>query len=179
MLRSWKNMVVSACAVFVFTSTYAHAKPEHPGANAELSDAEQITLYEQTIYTRRGLGDMSYYASLTHPNYTGWPPMMKRPMSMSAMPGGNSSAASQATAKRLLGEQIDFYPMEVVFAHPKFAMSYFVGHRVRKGGTKEPSDEYFDNIHIWVKEDDGLWYLMGGMARLMPSEDRDYLLQSN
>lgn len=147
------------------------ANAQHPGADPALADAEQLMLYERTIYTRRGLGDMDYYASLMHPNYTGWPPMMDRPMSPRTLPKG----ATDGTSERLLGEEIDFYPMDVVFAGD-MAMTYFVGHRIVKGGTLEPSDEYFDNIHVWVKEDDGVWYLMGGMARSMPPEERDYLL---
>lgn len=128
--------------------------------SASSSDiAAQLWKYEQEIYLKRGQGDLSYYLSLAHPDYTVWAPGWPKPN------GHAELVKAVADLKgRTRGEVITPTLKHIeVDRSGSVAMVYYSTHRTRTADGKIVDDR-FDTLHVWVREKDR-WLMLGGMAR--------------
>lgn len=134
-----------------------------PGREA---DAAEIWAKELKIYEMRRGGDMGFYLSLANPGYMAWPAPADVPLSferLSKLVGdGQIMEAGERIAVAKKGMSFD----------GDTALAFFETHRTQRAGG-EKVDERFENIHVWVKREDG-WRLIANMSRSVV-EDRQRL----
>lgn len=127
------------------------------------ADEEAIWKLEQAIYAGRSGGNMANYLDSTDPDYAGWPPQAAAPMGYAQL------AAQAAKAGVLSGEELTMKKDLIrVHRNGNVALAFYSTHRTKRGGGGAV-DERFETIHVWVKDGDGRWKLMGGMARPVPA----------
>jgi len=118
---------------------------------------DQIWAKEMAIYAGRAKGDTSYYYDNSSVDYLAWVYGTPKPFRR------DSLAASRATMRNQDKEKIttEFKDFSL---HGDTAIIYYVNHRTMKpDGTVV--DQYFDNIHVWVREG-GTWKVLASMSRL-------------
>ncbi len=126
-------------------------------------DEDAIWQLEQSIYAGRSGGNMSNYLNATDRDYAGWPPQAQAPMGYDAL------AAQAAKAGVLSGEELTMTKNLIrVHRDGNVALAYYTTHRTKRGGGAAV-DERFETIHVWIREKDGSWKLLGGMARPVPA----------
>lgn len=127
------------------------------------ADAAEIWAKELKIYEMRRGGDMGFYLSLANPGYMAWPAPADVPFSFDTL--------RQIVGDGQLmeaGEQITVAKKGMSFDGDT-ALAFFETHRTQRAGG-EKVDERFENIHVWVKRDNG-WRLIANMSRSVV-EDR-------
>lgn len=127
------------------------------------ADAAEIWAKELKIYEMRRGGDMGFYLSLANPGYMAWPAPADVPFSYETLTeivgDGQLMEAGERITVAKKGMSFD----------GDTALAFFETHRTQRAGG-EKVDERFENIHVWVKRDNG-WRLIANMSRSVV-EDR-------
>ena len=128
------------------------------------TDAAEVWALEQAIYQRRAKGDTKFYSDISSSRYLGWPAPADEPVPYETIRGFATSG------EFLPGEVIDVVS-DGISVDGDTAISYFSTHRtVRPGG--QTVDERYENIHVFVRREEG-WRLLGAMSRrVLPAELR-------
>ncbi len=124
-------------------------------ADIERARAE-IWAKELAIYAARGRGDLDTYIASTSNKYLGWPPGWPKPSGLDQLRKGAALMKTQ-TREQLTMTQEDFT------LSGNTGIIYYSTHRTRLPGG-EVVDQYFDIVHIWVREA-GQWKLLGALGR--------------
>jgi hypothetical protein len=144
------------CLATVVALALGCARPAAAQTDEAVAEAK-ATLFdmEQRIYASRKLGNMDLYVAHASPNYLGWPPIVAKPERREKVNANqtNLAGSQEQNELTLAGFTLD----------GDTAIIYDINHRTRRGDGA-PVDEYFDNIHVWVKRD-GQWLLLGTMPR--------------
>ena len=118
---------------------------------------DEIWAKEQAIYAGRARGDTSYYYDNSSVDYLAWVYGTPKPFRRDSLAASRAAMRSQDKEK-ITTEFKDFS------LHGDTAIIYYVNHRtVKPDGTVV--DQYFDNIHVWVREG-GSWKVLASMSRL-------------
>jgi len=142
--------------LLAITILYANAASAQ-SADETTQARDEIWAKEKAIYAGRAKGDTSYYYDNSSVDYLGWVYGTPKPFRR------DSLAASRETMRNLDKEKItnEFKDFSL---HGDTAIIYYVNHRtVKPDGTAV--DQYFDNIHVWVREG-GTWKVLASMSRL-------------
>jgi ketosteroid isomerase-like protein len=131
----------------------AASTPAYEAAKAD------IWAQEQAIYKGRSQGDLGAYQRSLAGGYLAWPPHKPAPAGADGL---------RQTAKSMQGASGERLTMTLVdFAlNGDTAIIYYSNHRTAlPDGT--PVDQVYETTHTWVRQD-GVWKVLGGMARLKP-----------
>jgi hypothetical protein len=151
---AWLSVVFLAPASAAPTPTPTPTPTEDKAAiQAEIWSKEQM------IYAGRGRGDLRPYVENTSRNYVSWPPTVKAPMNYDQL-------AAVTVPKGATHEQLDMTFMDFALSGDT-AVIYYRNHMTRRADGA-PVDLTYDVTHTWTRED-GVWRVVGGMARLEPS----------
>ena len=148
------NNIRAVIILTLFTAGSAYAAPEFdPVSRAR----EEIWAKEVNIYAGRSTGSLNFYVQNASDQYLGWPPTTDAPFPIATLRQGSAAMKGQTHEK-------------IVTTFKGFTLSgttaviYYLNHRTAlPDGT--PTDQYYDNIHVWTRED-GVWKILGGMSRL-------------
>jgi hypothetical protein len=146
-----RRLVMIAMAALLANAALAQS------ANEVSKARDEIWAKEKAIYAGRAKGDTSYYYENSSVDFLAWVYGTPKPFRR------DSLAASRATMRTQDKEQLtnEFKDFSL---HGDTAIIYYVNHRTMKpDGT--PVDQYFDNIHVWVREG-GTWKVLASMSRL-------------
>ena len=155
-----------AALLTLVSAAVASCATSAPSVSAASPEAIEALIWEKelAIFAGRGDGDISYYIDVASDHYLGWPPVLPAPTNLDTL----KASADQSIALR--GEKIESTKTGFTM-HGDTALMYFVNHRTRLGegfadGDARNVDQYYENIHVWHRED-GDWKLIGGFARLL------------
>ncbi|MBT5239341.1 MAG: hypothetical protein HN793_11365 [Rhodospirillaceae bacterium] len=112
---------------------------------------------EQAIYKARAETGLDYYIANASPNYVGWPPGVPKPSPLSQL----KKNQSLITAPNSENIQLFFDDFAM---HGDTGVIYYNTHRTMLPNGTEV-DQRYHTIHVWVKDTDDDWKLMGAMAR--------------
>lgn len=152
---------VAPCAGLI--SLVVATTPVMAQTASETADAQAaIWAKEQSIYVGRSAGGLNNYVSATAPNYMAWPPFFRAPIGLKGL---KEEQPRVAGAKERLTSEIKGFTLL-----GDTAIIYYTNHRTAMGdGT--PVDQYYENIHVWVRKD-GDWKVLGGMSRLQRPDSK-------
>lgn len=127
-------------------------------------DKEKVWEKEVAIFEGRANGDLSFYVDAADEAYMAWPFGLPEPIVYETF---KEQAAAGAALK---GEQLELTEKGVSIQGDT-AVSYFRTHRTRLGeafgsDAERDVDQYFDNIHVWIRDGDD-WKIIGGLSRLL------------
>jgi hypothetical protein len=130
---------------------------------AETADAKaKIWAKEQSIYADRAAGNLNSYLKATAPNYMAWPPFSRSPYGREGL---KETTPRVAGAKEHITSEFTNFTLQ-----GDTAVIYYTNHRTAMGdGT--PVDQYFENIHVWVRLGDD-WKVLGGMSRQRSADSK-------
>jgi hypothetical protein len=117
---------------------------------------DEVWAMEKKIYTyeQRNLGG-DYYYRISADGYLGWVYGTPKPFHK---PNGPPTPLKTPTKEVITPELTDFS------LEGNTAILYYTNHRTMlRDGT--PVDQYFDNIHVFIREASG-WKLMASMSRI-------------
>lgn len=136
------------------SSTMANAQ-----SPAEVEAAkEAIWSKELAIYKARAETGLDYYIANSSPNYIGWPPGIPAPSPLSQL------KENQTRIKIPNEEKVELF-FDDLAMHGDTAIIYYNTHRtVLPDGT--PVDQRYHITHVWTRDTDGDWKLLGAMGRL-------------
>lgn len=125
----------------------------------EVEEAKNIIwAKEQEIYKARPQTGLDYYIANSSPNYIGWPPGIPAPSPLSQL------KKNQGLIKIPNAEKLEMF-FDDFAMHGDTGVIYYNTHRtVLPDGTKV--DQRYHITHVWVKDTDGDWKLLGAMGRL-------------
>jgi hypothetical protein len=151
----------ASCAAMI--GLFAAAAPVLAQTAAETADAkDKIWAKEQSIYAGRAAGGLSNYVNATAPNYMAWPPFFRAPFGLKGL---KDTQPRVAGAKEHITSEFKDFTLQ-----GDTAVIYYTNHRTEMGdGT--PVDQYFENIHVWVRIG-GDWKVLGGMSRLRAPDSK-------
>ncbi|MBP01676.1 MAG: hypothetical protein CMM25_02540 [Rhodospirillaceae bacterium] len=113
---------------------------------------------EKAIYNARPKTGLDYYIENASPNYKGWPPGTSQP----------SSLAKLKKNQRLItipnSEVLKMY-FDDFTLHDNTGVIYYHTHRTRLPNGKKV-DQHYHIAHVWIKDKDGDWKILGAMGRL-------------
>ncbi|MDE0801349.1 MAG: hypothetical protein OSB02_11525 [Rhodospirillaceae bacterium] len=126
----------------------------------EYEEAKKIVwAKEQAIYKARAKTGLDYYIENSSPNYVGWPPGTPKPSPISQLKKNQESGLFRFPNSEKLELYFDDFAM-----HGNTGVIYYNTHRtVAPDGTEV--NQRYHTIHVWVKDTDGDWKIMGAMAR--------------
>jgi len=120
---------------------------------------EAIWTKELAIYEARAKTGLSYYIANSSPNYIGWPPGIPAPSPLSQLKKNQERIAAPNSEKLELF--FDDFAM-----HGDTGIIYYNTHRtMMPDGTLV--DQRYQITHVWVKDTDYDWKLLGAMGRLV------------
>ena len=140
--------------IFTGMTTMSHAQTQQ-----EIDQAREIIWAKELgIYKARPVTGLDYYIENASPNYVGWPPDIP-----SLMPIAQTKI-NQTGIQIPNSEKLEMF-FDDFAMHGYAAVIYYNTHRtVMPDGS--PTDQRFHITHVWVKDDDGDWKLLGAMGRL-------------
>ena len=113
---------------------------------------------ELAIYKARAETGLSYYIANSSPNYIGWPPGILSPSPLSQLKKNQERVTAPNSEKLELF--FDDFAM-----HGDTGVIYYNTHRTMlPDGT--PVDQRYHIAHVWVKDTNDDWKLLGAMGRL-------------
>ncbi len=134
-----------------------------PNPDLEFETARDVIWEKElSIYAGRGDGDLGPYISNLAEGYSAWPPHMPTP---------NSADDMYAAAERMTEQTEEELEMEFVSftLNGTTAIIYYQTHMTRNGAG-DVVDNRYEVTHTWAYED-GVWKVLGGMARSRPDRD--------
>lgn len=125
----------------------------------EVEEAKNIVwAKEQEIYKARPRTGLDYYIANSSPNYIGWPPGLTAPSPLSQL------VKNQDLIKIPNQEKLEMY-FDDFAMHGNTGVIYYNTHRTMLPDGTEV-DQRYHITHVWVKDTDGDWKLLGAMGRL-------------
>ena len=119
---------------------------------------DAIWAKELAIYKARAETGLDYYIANASPNYIGWPPGIPAPSPLSQLKE-NQNRITIPNAEKLA------LVFDDLAMHGNTAVIYYNTHRTMlPNGTAV--DQRYHICHVWIKDEDGDWKLMGAMGRL-------------
>ena len=113
---------------------------------------------EKEIYKARAETGLDYYIANASPNYIGWPPGISAPSPLSQL------KKNQALITKPNAERLELF-FDDIAIHGDTAVIYYNTHR-----TMLPNgmvvDQRFHIAHVWTKDSDEDWKIVGAMGRL-------------
>jgi hypothetical protein len=150
-------LAVAALVTLCAPSPAALSQTASPVLERDAVKAE-IWAKEQAIYAGRGRGDLGPYIASTSKHYVSWPPTVKAPMDYSKL-------SMSKPGPGMDHEQLAMTFMDFALSGDTAVIYYRTHMTVRADGA--PTDLTYDVTHTWTRED-GVWRVVGGMARLEP-----------
>ena len=114
---------------------------------------------EINIYKSRAESGLNYYIKNTSHNYIGWPPGLDKPM------GYDQLKLNQTKIIFPNSEKIQLFFDNIVI-EGSTAIIYYHTHRTVLPNGKEV-DQRYHICHVWSKNKDNEWKLLGAMGRLI------------
>ncbi|HWU01663.1 MAG TPA: hypothetical protein VN222_02890 [Novosphingobium sp.] len=113
---------------------------------------------EMSIYAGRGQGKLDFYVNNASPHYMAWVAGTPAPFKLDALRAAAPSLAGHAQEK--ISTELKGFTLSGTTA-----VIYYLNHRTVTS-TGQPVNQYYANIHVWVKEG-GDWKVIGSMSRLI------------
>ena len=152
-------MIRIALFALAITVMGPHAMSQAQSAKEYEEARDIVWAKEQAIYKARALAGLDYYIANASPNYVGWPPGVPKPSPLSQLQKNQDSGLIKAPNSEKLDLFFDDFAM-----HGNTGVIYYNTHRTMLPNGTEV-DHRYHTIHVWVKDTDGDWKLMGAMAR--------------
>ena len=152
-------MIRIALFALAITVMGPHAMSQAQSAKEYEEARDIVWAKEQAIYKARALTGLDYYIANASPNYVGWPPGVPKPSPLSQLQKNQDSGLIKAPNSEKLDLFFDDFAM-----HGNTGVIYYNTHRTMLPNGTEV-DHRYPTIHVWVKDTDGDWKLMGAMAR--------------
>ncbi len=119
---------------------------------------EAIWAKELAIYKARAETGLDYYIANSSPNYIGWPPGIPAPSPLSQL------KENQTRITFPNSEKLELF-FDDLAMHGDTAVVYYNTHRTMLPNGEEV-DQRFHITHVWTRDTDGDWKLLGAMGRL-------------
>ncbi|MFL2770532.1 MAG: hypothetical protein ACJZ9F_05950 [Rhodospirillaceae bacterium] len=140
----------------IFISSSGIVQAQKPTELIAIRDI--IWAKEKEIYKARAKTGLDYYIANSSSSYIGWPPGLTTPSPLSQL------EKNQALITKPNAERLELFFNDIAI-HGDTAVIYYNTHRTMLPNG-EIVDQRFHIAHVWTKDSDEDWKLLGAMGRL-------------
>ena len=152
-----KNLLMVALGLSLTTNVAAQSNPQSAIALTKQQNAVWQGEVDYWKYVNRR--DVNAYATLWHPEFTGWPCGAEHPADLA----GLKRFAAEWFSEMAKAGQSTIPQVEAVVVDKEFAITYLSARTVWTDGNGKKQSKLEKFVHTW-KATDGGWKIIGGMC---------------